>query len=330
MRLADPILLLLLLLIPVVLWLNMRRHSGSVRFSSLDGFERLAGGRRLVLRHIPMGLRLLAVCCWVLALARPQVGRTTREIHSEGVDIMLVLDTSGSMAARDLEWTTTQRHRLEVAKEIMADFIGRRPADRIGLVVFGEHAFTQCPLTLDHGVLWSFLDEIEIGHAGARATAIGDALGVAVKRLKDIESASKIVILMTDGRNNSGEIAPLTAAEIAKTFGVTVYTIGVGTHGKAPFVEQTIFGRRVRYEQEDIDEQTLTDMAAITGGRYFRATDAKGLERIYAIIDELEKVEVTVHERMEYSERFVFFVLLGMVLLFVEMLLAGTWLRSLP
>lgn len=331
LRLADPQLLLALALVPLVLWWHLRRGGGSaVRFSSVAGLERLGGGGRLLLRHVPLALRLLALALWALALARPQAGRTTQQVRSEGIDIMLLLDTSNSMEARDLEWSSAQRTRLEVSRDVLAHFIRNRPGDRIGLVVFGEHAFTQCPLTLDHGVLLAFLEQITIGHAGGRATALGEGLGTAVKRLKDVPAKSKVIVLLTDGRNNSGDLPPEKAAELARTYDIKVYAVGAGTRGKAPFFEQTLFGRRVRYEDVDIDDAALTRIAGLTGGRYFRATDGTALQQIYDQIDRLEKVEVVVSEHTEFDEHAAPLIIAGLALLLIEALLSATWLRKVP
>ncbi len=321
---------LLLLLIPAIYLTFWGHKGGKIRFSDLSALKKAGRGGRWYLLYIPFALEVLAFIFLVIALARPQFGHTLREMETNGIDIILALDTSGSMEARDLEFDTTKRTRLEVAKEVVANFVKNRPADRLGLVVFGEHAFTQCPLTLDHGVLLNFLDNIGIGHAGANATAIGDAVAIAVKRIKEIESKSKVVILLTDGQNNSGEIAPKRAAEIAATFGIKLYTVGVGTRGKAPFIEETIFGKRVRYEDVDIDEKTLTEMATLTGGRYFRATDTKSLTEIYKLIDQMEKVEIKVKEHMEYNERYVPFLITGLILLILSVILQNTLIRKVP
>jgi Ca-activated chloride channel family protein len=207
--------------------------------------------------------------------------------------------------------------------------VARRENDQIGLVVFGAEAFTQCPLTLDHGIVATFLDRVEIGVAGD-ATAIGSALGTAVKRLKDSQAKSRVIILLTDGRNNAGPLSPRKAAEIAKTFEVKVYTIGVGTRGQAPFVVDTLFGRRVVYQNVEIDEQSLKEIADLTGGAYFRAEDTASLERIYDRIDELEKSEITMESYMEYDEQFRWLVLPAVGLLLLEVVLLGTRFRKLP
>lgn len=331
MRLANwEFLFLLLLLIPFISWQLGSKGRGRLRFSDLSAFKNMKKQGRWYLLYVPLVLDVAVFVLWTVALARPQQGRAMHELETEGIDIILALDTSGSMDARDLEFNTTKRNRLEVAKSVVSEFVKKRPNDRIGLVVFGEHAFTQCPLTLDHGVLLNFMDNIVIGHGGANATAIGDATAIAVKRIKESDAKSKVVILLTDGQNNSGEMSPKRAAEIAKTFGVKLYTIGAGTKGKAPFITDTIFGKQVQYEEVNIDEKTLTEMAEITGGKYYRATDTKTLENIYNTIDQLEKVEIKTNEHMEYNERYLAFVIAGLVVLLLSIVLKSTVIRKVP
>jgi Ca-activated chloride channel family protein len=266
-------------------------------------------------------------------MARPQTGRHHSRVITHGVDIVLVLDTSGSMQALDLDKEKRiqqRRNRLEVAKAVVRAFVEERADDQIGLVVFGEDAYTQCPLTLDHGVVVTLLDKAEIGMAGD-STAIGSAIGVATKRLKDSKAKSKVIVLLTDGRNNAGSLSPRKAAEVAETFGVKIYTIGVGTRGKAPFIVDTgIFGKRIHYQAVDLDEPALREVAKIAEGRYFRATDARSLEEIYATINELEKTKIEVKKYLEHDERFAWFTFPALALLLLEMLLLGTRLRKIP
>jgi Ca-activated chloride channel family protein len=265
-------------------------------------------------------------------MARPQTGRTQTQVRTEGIDIVLVVDTSGSMRALDLDadrQIARRRNRLEVVKDVVESFVGKRDNDQIGIVVFGSEAFTQCPLTLDHGIVGTFLERLEIGMAGD-ATAIGSALGTAVKRLKESQAKSKVVILLTDGRSNAGSLSPLKAAEVAATFGIKVYTIGAGTRGKAPFIVDSFFGQRVVYESVEIDEETLRRIAETTGGQYFRAEDSGALEAIYDQIDQLEKTEIEMHSYMEYNERFRWFVIPALILLLAEIVLLGTRFRKLP
>ncbi|MFQ5351436.1 MAG: VWA domain-containing protein, partial [Thermoanaerobaculia bacterium] len=222
-----------------------------------------------------------------------------------------------------------RRNRLEVARAVVDRFVQKRQNDQIGMVVFGNEAFTQCPLTLDHGVVVAFLERLEIGMAGD-GTAIGSALGTAVKRLRDSEAESKVIILLTDGRNNAGPLSPRKAAEIAQTFDTRVYTVGVGTRGKAPFIVDSLFGKRVIYEDVEIDEEMLREIAGRTGGSYFRAEDSAALAEIYDEIDRLETSEITTESYMEYDERYRRLVLPALGLLLLETLLLGTRFRKLP
>jgi Ca-activated chloride channel family protein len=310
-----------------------RPSSGAaVRYSTVTRLKRLAPAPTLRLRKLVEALRLPVLALLVLAMARPQTGHKLTQVTTEGVDIVIALDASGSMQALDLDADrpiTRRRNRLEVAKSVVEDFVARREHDQIGLVVFGAEAFTQCPLTLDHGIVATFLERVAIGVAGD-ATAIGSGLATAVKRLKESPAKSKAVILLTDGRNNAGPISPATAAEIARTYGVKVYTVGAGTRGQAPFVVDTLFGPRVAYQDVDIDEESLRRIAAATGGRYFRAEDTPALASIYEEIDRLEKTEITMQSYMEYNERFPWFVLPAVALLIGEVVLLGTRFRKLP
>ena len=313
-------------------WARRRRKAAALRFSSLQTLGRLKPSRSLLMRRLVLGLRVLTIGLLILAMARPQTGRKQTQVRTEGIDIVLVLDTSGSMQALDLDADRAiarRRNRLQVAKSVVEEFIRKRENDQVGLVVFGDEAFTQCPLTLDHGIVATFLERIDVGIAG-EGTAIGSALGTAVKRLKDSEAESKVIILLTDGRNNAGTLNPTKAAEIAKTFGIKVYTIGAGTRGKAPFLVDSFFGQQVVYEAVQIDEATLESIAEETGGAYYRAQDEGALAAIYDEIDQLEKTEITMHTYMEYNERFRFFVLPALGLLLLEVGLLGTRFRKLP
>lgn len=324
----------LFLLWALAWWLRTRtrRRRATVRYSSLRLLDRLPSSRSLRWRRLIRGLRLVVVALLLLAMARPQTGRTQTQVRTEGLDIVLVLDTSGSMRALDLDVDKPirqRRNRLEVAKTVVEEFVAGRDNDQIGLVVFGNEAFTQCPLTLDHGVFDTFLEQIEIGMAGDD-TAIGSAVGVAVKRLKDSEAKSKVIILLTDGRNNTGVLSPLKAAEVAETFGVKLYTIGAGGREPAPVIVPTAFGPRLLYDDVEIDEETLTAMAEQTGGAYYRAEDEQALQAIYDQIDRLEKTEITQETYTEYDERFHGFVVPALALLVLEVVLLGTRFRKLP
>jgi Ca-activated chloride channel family protein len=264
-----------------------------------------------------------------VAFARPQEGHKKTEILSEGVDIVLALDTSGSMRALDFKKDDEPVTRLTVVKDVVAEFIDGRETDRMGMVVFGGEAFTQCPLTLDHDILFSFLDKLKIGMAGD-ATAIGSAIGISIKRLKDLKSKSKVIILLTDGRNTAGKITPLQAAELAKTFGIKIYTVGVGKRGKAPFLVDSLFGKRLIYQNVDIDEETLTKISEMTDAKYFRATDLESLKDIYEQIDQLETSEVRVLDHSEYTEMFHYFLIPGLFLLLTEVIISNSILRRIP
>lgn len=328
-RFQDPWFLVFLLVIPLFLILNKSKRSAAFRYSSIAVLKSINASGSKFLESIPLILRCLAIVLIVMALARPQEGRQSRERLSAGVDIILTLDTSGSMSALDFFKDEKRITRLAVVKNVVTEFVDNRESDRLGLVAFGAEAFTQCPLTLDHNILLSLLDKLTIGIAGD-STAIGSAVGIAVKRLKDLESKSKVIILLTDGKNNAGDMLPLQAAEIAKSFGIKIYTIGVGTRGKAPFLVDTVFGKRYIYQEVDIDEDTLKKMSELTRGKYFRATDMESLKNIYRQIDRLEKSEVKVIEHTDYNELFTLFLIPGLFLVLLEILATGTRLRRIP
>jgi Ca-activated chloride channel family protein len=268
---------------------------------------------------------MLAVAGIIIALARPQSGLRGEEIKTEGIDIMLALDVSSSMLAEDIE-----PNRVEAAKEVAADFVQGRRNDRIGLVVFSGKAYTQCPLTLDYGVLLELFEEMKVGMI-EDGTAVGMGLGVAVNRLRDSDAQSKVVILLTDGRNNRGEIDPKTAAQLATSFDIRVYTIGAGKQGTARYpVDDPFLGRRYVQMRVDVDEEMLQEVADLTGGQYFRATDRKSLESIYQEIDQLEKTEIEVTEFTRYSELFHFPLGLAVVFLLIEVIGVNTKFRKLP
>ncbi len=308
------------------------KGTAAIRYSSISPLRTLKPSRTILYRRGVQCFRLGAVLLLVLAAARPQSGRRRAEVKTEGIDIVLAVDTSGSMQALDLDADrsiTKRRNRLQVASEVVTDFVEKRENDQVGLVVFGEQAFTQCPLTLDHGIVATFLSQLEIGMAGD-GTAIGSAIGTAVKRLKKSEAKSKVIILLTDGRSNAGDLSPKKAAEIAETFGIRIYTIAAGTRGKAPFLVKTLFGMQPQYQAVEIDEAGLKEIAEITGGAYFRAEDLKALESIYDQIDALETTEITNTAYLEYDEKFEVFVAPALLLLLMEILLLGTRLRKVP
>jgi Ca-activated chloride channel family protein len=275
-------------------------------------------------------LRAIALCLIVFALARPQSSVEETIVETEGVDIVLIVDVSTSMLAEDFKLGTKRRNRLAVAKKVMEEFIGRREHDRIGLVAFAGRAYTICPLTLDYSWLLQNLERVEIGIM-EDGTAIGSGISSALNRMRDTEAKGKVIILLTDGINNAGRISPLVAAEAARTLDVKIYTVGAGTRGAAPYPARDMFGRIVYQPiRIPIDEETLENIAAKTGGRYFRATDTESLREVYREIDSLEKRPIKERGFTEYKELFALFLLPGLALIFLEILLSNTILRRLP
>ena len=329
-RFANPEYLILLLLIPLLGWYHWRyghKLSGNLKFSTLRFTRNVPVSLKQRLRRYLFVLRLALLSLLILGLARPQSGVRKQKIITEGIDIMLVLDVSTSMRAVDFK----PKNRIEAAKEVAREFIESRTNDRIGLVIFAGEAFTQCPLTLDYGVLIELLEKVDVAPQEWDGTAIGNGIATAVERLKDSKAKSKVIILLTDGRNNAGEIDPITAAQIAETFNIRIYTIGAGKHGTALFpVDSPIFGRRYVPMPVEIDEELLQRIAAQTGGKYFRATDTESLREIYRQINEMEKTKIEVKEFTKYRELFVNYAGIGLLLLLVEIALAHTYLRKLP
>lgn len=323
----KELLYLLLVLVPMVAWYVWKKSKlqASIRLSTIEGFDKAPLTYKYYLRHVPFALKILAMAALIVALARPQSTDSWNNTSTEGIDIVVALDISSSMLAEDFK-----PNRLEAAKSDAIKFISGRPNDRIGLVVFAGESFTQCPLTTDHAVLINLINDVKSGMI-EDGTAIGLGLANAVSRLKESEAKSKVVILMTDGVNNQGEVPPLTAAEIAKTFGVRAYTIGVGSMGKAPYPFTDMFGRK-RYQQMDveIDEDVLTQIAHLTDGMYFRATNNERLEDVYKEIDRLEKSKIEVKEYSKKNEEYLSLLILGALLLLAEMLLKNTILRNVP
>lgn len=330
MRFADPLFSILALALPFMVFQHFRKErDGHIRFPVIGRLKKLPPSKILYFRHALIVLRCLAALLLVLTLMRPQSGNTTAEILSEGVDIILAIDVSGSMRAMDFEMDGQRVTRLQVVKNVVREFIKNRKPDRIGMVVFGAEAFTQCPLTLDHGISLYFLDQLETGMAGD-STAIGSAIGTVVKRLKDIKSKTRLAILLTDGSNNAGSLSPEMAAEIAKAHNIKIHTIGAGTKGEAPFLVDTAFGKRLMYQRVDLDEETLGKIAETTGGKYFRATDTESLKEIYKQIDSMEKTEARVKEYTEYTELFTWFLAPAIFFFLLEIVLAQTWFRKIP
>ena len=323
---SNPKLLWLLLLVPLlVLWyiLRHKKQEAAVSFSDLKGMAKLPKTWKAYLRHLLFALKMAAMALLIVALARPQSSSTNSTSNIEGIDIVMAMDVSGSMLARDLK-----PDRLTAAKNVASDFVQGRPGDRMGLVIFSGETFTQVPLTTDHGVMLNMLAEMKNGLIDD-GTAIGDGLATAVSRLKDSEAISKVVILLTDGMNNAGSVDPYTAAEIAKLYGIRVYTIGVGTYGTAPYPVQTPFGTQIQQVKVEIDEKLLTQIANMTGGKYFRANNNKKLDEIYQEIDKLERSKIEVTEFRRLHEEFYPLVAWALALLLLEFLLRKTIFRTL-
>ncbi len=324
---AHPYILYFLLLIPIILywyWRQSKKASTAITYSNIEVFEGVKSTIREKLRHLPIFLRSMALGLFIIALARPQSFSSGENVYTEGIDVAILLDISGSMLAEDFK-----PNRLEAAKKVIDEFISGRKTDKIGLVIFAGESFTQCPLTIDYPVLRGLLKEIRSGMI-EDGTAIGTAIANGVNRLKDSKAKSKVIILLTDGVNNSGEIDPITAAQIAKKFGIRIYTIGVGTIGEAPYPFQTPFGKRYQMIKVEIDEKTLNEVARITDGKYFRATNNKKLEEIYKIIDKLEKTRVEITSYRKAKELFYVWVAVGLFLILLELILTRTYLRKLP
>jgi Ca-activated chloride channel family protein len=324
---ANPAYLwLLLLLIPMTGWYiwKLRKSQAAIQLSSLEGFEKAPNTFRIYLRRLPFVFRLHAIAFLIIAMARPQTTDRWNTETTEGIDIMMSVDISSSMLAQDLK-----PNRLKAAKDVAASFINGRRNDNIGLVVFAAESFTQCPLTTDHTVLLNLLKDINCGII-EDGTAIGHGLATAVSRLKDSKAKSKVIILLTDGTNNRGEIAPVTAAEIAQTYGARVYTIAVGTTGEAPYPVQTSIGVRTQMVKVEIDEKTLTQIAQITGGRYFRATNNKALAEIYKEIDRMEKTKMSVQEYSKKQEEYGRYAMFALLFFLLELLLRYTIFKNIP
>ena len=328
MTFLHPHLLWLLLLLPVLLLIYAlwrRKQQASLRMPSLHFLDGVGGGVRVYLRHSVFALRLLALGLIIIALARPQSSSSWSEDRVEGIDIMLTMDISTSMLAMDF-----QPNRVEAAKEVAMRFVANRPNDNIGLVVFAGESFTACPLTQDHATLINRLRSMTPGIIEDQ-TAIGSGIATAIGRLKESKAKSKVIILLTDGANNTGNISPKMAADLAKTFGISIYTIGVGSGaGEAPYPIETPFGTVVRNMPVDLDEPTMRQIAEISGGAYFRATDNESLSAIYKKIDQLEKTKLSTRNYHTTYEEFFIFVLVAALLLLIEFVLRSTLFRTNP
>jgi Ca-activated chloride channel family protein len=322
----SPGFLYLLIVLPVMIgYYGWRQHKTSATLSvpGLQQFGHAGTTFRHWLRHFLFGFRTVAIGLIIIVLARPQATSSFQDVSTEGIDIVLALDISGSMLARDFK-----PDRLEASKNVATEFITGRPYDRIGLVVFSGESFTQCPVTTDHAVLINLMREMKSGMI-EDGTAIGEGLATAVNRIKDSEGKSKVIILLTDGVNNRGIIAPVTAAEIAKTYGIRVYTIGVGTQGVAPYPVQTPFGIQYQDMPVEIDEAILKQIAQMTDGKYFRATDNAKLEQVYGEIDKMEKSRIDVRQYKVREEKFLLPAIAAFILIMLEILLRNTILKNL-
>lgn len=324
---AHPGFLLLLLIVPV--WIGWyiflrRRREPALTYSTTLPFQMKGRSGKGIFRHVFFGLRMLALSILIVALARPQSPNNWKDVSTEGIDLVIAMDISGSMLAEDFK-----PNRLEAAKDVASEFINDRKNDRIGLVVFSGRSFTQCPLTSDHESLLNLFHGIKSGMIDD-GTAIGEGLATATNRLKDSDAKSKVIILLTDGVNNAGVIDPYTAADIAQTFNLRVYTIGIGTKGKAPFPVHTPIGTQYQNIDVEIDEALLQQVSAQTGGKYFRATDKNKLREIYREIDQLEKTIFMVREYKRRDERYFPFLLAGILLIISEYLVRMTFFRYIP
>lgn len=324
---ANPEYFFFLLIIPIIIVWYILKNSASfaeIQFSGFTPFKNLKKTKKQRFYHILFTLRILSIIFLIFALARPQSKLSKQDVNIEGIDIMMAYDISGSMLAEDFK-----PNRLESARDVAINFINGRPNDRIGLVIFSGEAFTQCPLTIDHSVLKNLFLSVKSGII-EDGTALGDGLATAISRIKDSKAISKVVILLTDGVNNMGSVDPLSAADIAKMFGIRVYTIGVGTTGLAPYPFQTPFGIQYQNVEVKIDEALLKQISKITKGNYYRATSKTKLENIFKEIDRLEKSKIDVTEFHKKNEEFLYFVLIAALLLLVEIFLRYTVYRSIP
>lgn len=317
---------IMLVNVPMIVWYiwQRKRLSASLQVSGFKAFKGIPKTYKHYTRHALLLLRVLAICLLAVAFARPQSTDSWTNSKTYGIDIVMAVDVSSSMLAEDLK-----PNRLEASKNVAAEFIAGRRNDRMGLVVFSGESFTQCPLTTDHAVLLNLFKQVQSGLL-EDGTAIGMGLVNSITRLKESDALSKVVILLTDGVNNQGEVDPVTAAEIAQTFGIRVYTIGVGTNGTAPYPVQTMWGVQYREMEVEIDEEVLKEISRLTGGRYFRATDNESLKSIYREIDKLEKSKIEDTQFSKKNEEFLFYALLAAVFLLLELVLKNTILRNIP
>ncbi len=320
---AHPAFFGLFIFIPFLLWWQYRRpHHPALRVTTISGLQQIKPTWKIRFRPLLTILRVICLSALIIALARPQSSNVTENIDSEGIDIVLSVDVSGSMLAEDLK-----PNRIEAAKKVALDFVDKRLTDRIGLVIFSGESFTQCPITIDHDVLKQQLSTIKSGSL-VDGTAIGDGLATAVDRIRHSNGKSKVIILLTDGVNNTGKVGPELALEVAKAYKIRVYTIGIGTRGMAPYPVQTPFGMQKQMQEVQIDEPLLKKIADETGGKYYRATDNKSLNSIYADIDKLEKTKVEISSYKHYAELFFPFAVIAIAALLLEILLRYTMFRT--
>ncbi len=324
---ANPQFLYLFLLLPVmalVHWKIRTKRRTDVRVPEFNSFSDYRPTFRQRIGWLPLVCRFLAIAFIIIAIARPRSSSKGSNVTSEGIAIVLAMDVSTSMLAEDL-----RPNRIEAAKKVASDFIRERPTDLMGMVIFSGESFTQCPITSDHAVLLNLMDDIKSGVL-EDGTAIGEGLATAITRIKDSKAKSKVIILLTDGVNNKGQISPVTAGEIAKTFGIRVYTIGVGRNGTAPYPFQTPFGVQYQNVPVEIDEAIMQQISDATDGKYFRATDNNKLKQIYGEIDKMEKTKVEVTEFRRYTEEYFPYALIAMIFFILEITLRLTLLKSLP
>ena len=329
-RFTDPVWLVMLFIVPFLWFYRIRyRRTPSLVFSGITVLKQFSSGLGSVRKQILTAFSMLAMILFILALAGPQFGTREEVIHTEGINIILCLDTSGSMKGIDFHLNGRPADRLSVVKKVAADFIKGRRSDRIGMVVFGREAVTICPLTFDHRTSLRFLDHIQVGMAGDM-TAIGSALALSAKRLSDSPAMSHVIILLTDGMSNAGPVSPQKATAIARALGIKIYTIGVGTGGIVPFEMDTPLGNESAFRIADLDEETLAEIARATGGTYFRVADTRGLKKIFDSIDRLEKTRIEHKVFIRYRELFPLFVIWGVIALVLAEVLMHTLLRKIP
>lgn len=326
----DPLWLLAALLPPGLWWWRRRQRRPAIRFPTVDGLQLTAERSRSAWLSVPLALRVLALVLMAVALARPRHGEETTKVTSEGIDIVLLVDVSTSMYAEDFTLHGKRVNRLDAVKDVITTFIEHRPNDRIGIVVFAGRPYAAAPLTLDHAWLLSQLDRLDIGMV-EDGTGIGSGIAAALNRLRRSKAKSRVIVLLTDGVNNVGAITPEAASQLAGTLGIKLYAVGAGAKGQAPFPRMDVFGRKV-YQMVDlpVDDEGLTRIAEVTGGRYFRATDTASLAKVYAQVDAMEKTVMESARYTTYREQYRWLLLPALLLLLIELAIANTWLRILP